>query len=118
MLAKNKIADMRLSKIYRNFWLIALVIVLFLGAFLQHVIYADYSHHITDDLLDECRQDIELYAQQCDSTLDKIDLHYSYICIDEKPIDKIQETDDTIRDTILINPFEPDDPVEIGRAHV
>ena len=102
---------MKLSKKYRNFWLIALVIVLFLGAFLQHIIYVDYSHHITDDLLDECRQDIELYAQQCDSTLDKIDLHYSYICIDEKPIDKIQETDNTIRDTILINPFEPDDPV-------
>ena len=102
---------MKLGKKYRNFWLSALFVVLVLGAFLQHIVYSDYSHHITDDLLDECRQDIELYAQQCDSTLDKIELSYSYVRLDEKPIDRIEPAELKIRDTTIINPFQPDDPV-------
>lgn len=108
---------MDLGTKYRNFWLSALIIVVLVVALLQYMTYSIYSHSITDDLLDECRQDIELYAQQCDSTLDRIELSYSHLRIDEEPIRNPIPVPSAIRDTVLINPFEPDDPVVYRVMH-
>ncbi|MEG2023284.1 MAG: HAMP domain-containing sensor histidine kinase [Alistipes sp.] len=102
---------MKLSKIYKRYTLITLILVLLIGSISHFLVLTHFVHHSADHTLREYRQNIEQHQTSCDTLnfadntlLDNSRITWCYVADD-------QYVKEYLRDTMIYNDYKKEQVV-------